>query len=135
MLKKHDDQGSIAPENIWEEKSWDKVLENGDVNLSEIVNWLSEEQKDKMLKLLMKDKDESGGLREKLFGHRQSILAHLKKNCVEIEDAEMMWIKWKNIHIELPAVWYKFECFAWGDDDAYAWGGYDGYIGGGIMRW
>lgn len=113
MGKKINVQGSVASENIWGEKSWDKVLENGDVNLIEIVNWLSEEQKDKMLKLLIKDKEKTWGLKEKLFGHRQSILAHLKQNCVEIKDAEMMWIKWKIIRIELPGVWHKFECFVW----------------------
>lgn len=115
MGKKINVQGSVASENIWGEKSQDKVFGKGDVNLIEIANWLWENQKSEMLKLLIRDKENKWGLKEKLFGHRQSILAHLKQNCVEIEDVEMMWIKWKSICIELPAVWkfkwYKFEFF------------------------
>ena len=45
-----------------------------------------------------------------------AILKDLRKNYVKIEEnAEMMWYKWKKVHIDLPAVWnfewFKFDYF------------------------
>ena len=47
---------------------------------------------------------------------KQEIIKNLEKNHINIEEnVEMMWYKWKNFHIELPAVWkfkwFKFDCF------------------------
>jgi len=44
------------------------------------------------------------------------ILNDLKENHVKVEEnAEMMWCKWKKVHIDLPAVWdfewFKFDYF------------------------
>lgn len=60
---------------------------------------------------------------ETLFWNKEAILQDLKINYVKIDDdVEMMWYKWKNFHIKLPAVWnfewFKFDCFV-SDDEIY----------------
>ena len=61
---------------------------------------------------------------EKLKWDTDAILNDLKENYVMIEeDAEMMWYKWKKVHIDLPAIWnfewFKFDYFV--SENSYSW--------------
>ena len=64
--------------------------------------------------------DEAGEKRKEIIGkikwNTDAIRDDLKKNYVKIEEnAEMMWYKWKKVHITLPSIWsfewYKFGYF------------------------
>lgn len=54
---------------------------------------------------------------ESLRWDREGILNALKENHVKVEkNAEIMWYKWKKVHIDLPEIewkfgWFKFEYF------------------------
>ena len=53
---------------------------------------------------------------KELYWNKEKILENLKENCVKVEEkVEMMWYKWKKVHINLPAVWkfkwFKFDYF------------------------
>ena len=77
--------------------------------------WLSGENEIEILTTLQQDKDYE--VKENLIWNTDAILEDLKKNCVTVEpkDTEMMWYKWKKVHINLPAVWnfewFKFDYF------------------------
>jgi hypothetical protein len=105
----------ILSESLWKTKK-NRVSKMNNVDLNEITEWLSAKQKDEMLKILMKDKEERGGLKEELVWFKEPLLSYLQKNYVKEEkNVEMMWYKWEKIYIDLPAAWkfkwYKFECF------------------------
>lgn len=54
-----------------------------------------------------------GGKNEikELYWNKEKILKNLKENYVNVEkNVEMMWYKWKKVHINLPKVW-KFKWF------------------------
>ena len=75
--------------------------------------WLSDAKKDELLDLLKKDKEEREKQKENKI---ENIVKELKENNVVTEEnAEMLWLKWKKIHINLPETWYfkwyKFDCF------------------------
>ena len=70
-------------------------------------NELSKKEQSELLVMLQK---------EHLIWNTDAILDDLKKNHVKIEEnVEMMWLKWKKVHIDLPAVWnfewFKFDYF------------------------
>ena len=47
---------------------------------------------------------------EKIFWNEKAILKNLKEHYVRKDEAEVMWYKWKIVHVNLPAVW-NFEWF------------------------
>lgn len=53
--------------------------------------------------------------RLQIFWNKEKILENLKKSVRVEENVEVMWFEWKNIHINLPAVWkfkwFKFDYF------------------------
>lgn len=105
----------ISSESLWKANKT-KVSKMKNLNLKEIAEWLSVKQKDEMLSMLMKDKEERGGLKEELIWFKEPLLSYLQKNYVKVKrNVEMMWYKWDKVCINLPAAWefkwYKFECF------------------------
>ena len=103
--------------------SKEKGPQDGLEKLQSILEWLSDSQKDEMFKLLVKDKEKRWELKEELVWFEEGVLNDLKKNHIKIEEnAEMMWYKWRKIHIDLPAAWdfkwFKFDCFV-SDNDIY----------------
>lgn len=88
-----------------------------------LMDWLSDEQKEKLSKLsddkVMEFLDELRQIYNKkreMYRNRDLIIKDLKENHVKMEEnVEMMWYKWKIFHINLPAVWnfkwFKFDCF------------------------
>ena len=52
---------------------------------------------------------------EKIYWNKDAILDDLKENHIKVEEAEMMWYKWKIVEITLPEVWnfkrYSFKYF------------------------
>lgn len=57
--------------------------------------------------------------KEKLYWNRVAIIKDLKENYLKEKDAEMMWYKWKEVHLSLPAVWnfkwFKLDYFVSND--------------------
>ena len=85
------------------------------------LQWLTDKQELALSTTLKQDKKYNG--KEHLIWDTDAILKDLKENHVTIEDnAEVMWYRWKNVHIELPAVWdfewFKFDYFV-SDDRVY----------------
>lgn len=90
------------------------------LNLSSEFNWdakaelekLSDKQKHKLLEQLIFGKKQRNRLQYRgLSSEVKTILEDLKNNYVKIDDdKEMLWYKWKFIHVDLPAVW-EFEWF------------------------
>lgn len=121
MAHKEVNQGRKSCKPLWDESLSTEVSVKNNVSVKEIADSLSVEQREEMLKLLVGDKEERWGFKEKLAWNEDEIFAHLRhENYVKIEeDAEMMWYKWRKVCIDLPAVWefgwYKFECFIWKD--------------------
>lgn len=79
------------------------------------VEWLSDEKRKELLGMLKQKKTEEEEVVLKSL-YRDSIIKDLKENHVKIEEnVEMMWYKWKEVHIDLPAVWnfkwFKFDYF------------------------
>lgn len=64
---------------------------------------------------------EGRGWEKNLDWDTDAILNDLKENHVKIEDAEMMWYRWKKVHIELPSYrnfeWFNFDYFV--SDDIF----------------
>lgn len=94
-------------------KEWDRELKLK-------IEWLSDTQKDRLLKLLILEKNEreneEAEQANKLKINTNAILKDLRENHVKIEEnAKIIWYKWKKVHIDLPAVWnfewYKFDYF------------------------
>ena len=87
-----------------------------DENLK-LLEWLTDKQKDKILKSLLQEKEDKKNEFEKsIYWNKEAILKNLKENYVKIEENQNRDIyKWKKYHIELPAVWhfkwYKFDCY------------------------
>jgi hypothetical protein len=49
-------------------------------------------------------------------------LDDLKKNYITAEeDVEVLWFRWRKVHVNLPAIWkfkwFKFDYFAWDEKD------------------
>lgn len=93
-----------------------------DEELKTRLEWLTPEEKDRLFEILKQDKEKNEEEQEKsqpnteLFWNKEAVLEDLKENHVKIEEnAEMMWYKWKKVHIDLPAVWdfewFKFDYF------------------------
>ena len=73
---------------------------------------LSDKEKGVLLWMLTQEKMD----RERTISKEESIIRDLKEKYVRVEDeAEMMWYRWKKVHIELPAIWdfewFKFSYF------------------------
>jgi len=87
------------------------------------IEWLTDAQKDELLELLTQDKK----LREKstiesLYWNKDAILKDLKNNHVKVEEnTEILWYKWKIIHVDLPSVWD----FKWFNFDFFIWNKYE----------
>ncbi len=90
--------------------------------LKSIIESMSDERKDELLKMLQQDKRERTNLiktqkeNPELFWNKDKVLEKLKKDCVKVEEnADMMWYKWRIVHINLPAIgsfkWFKFDYF------------------------
>ena len=80
------------------------------------LKWLSVWQKNELLKVLIKEKEERWEIKEELIWFEAGVLNDIRKNHMTIdEDAEMLWHKWRKVHIDLPKVgdvkWFKFDCF------------------------
>mgnify|MGYP007013871630 CR=1 FL=1 len=58
---------------------------------------------------------EGRGWEKNLDWDTDAILNDLKENHVKIEDTEMMWYKWKKVHIELPS----YRNFEWFNSDYF----------------
>lgn len=97
-----------------------------DENLKERLKWLTPGEKIRMLEILKQDEEELNNNQEKrepnpeLFWNEEAIIKDLKENYIKIEDdAEIMWKKWKIVHINLPKIWdfdwLNFKCFIWND--------------------
>ena len=83
-----------------------------DDELKSRLEWLTDEQKDKLFEMLKQDRLD----REKSMWNIDAILEDLKENHVNIEgNKEILNKKWIIMHINLPAIWkfnwFKFECF------------------------
>ena len=94
-------------------ETWPQGLSD---ELKLFLEWLSVEQKNELLKILMKEKEERWEIKEELIWFEAGVLNDIRKNYVTIdEDVEMMWYKWRRVHIDLPKVWnvnwFKFDCF------------------------
>lgn len=60
----------------------------------------------------VEEKTEVKDTKEELYWDKEKILENLKENCVKVEEnVEMMWHKWKKVHINLPKIEWKFEWF------------------------
>lgn len=82
------------------ESIWEKMLKNAEQREAEQQK--AEQKKTEQIK--------------ELYWDKEKILKNLKENYVKVEEnVEMMWYKWKNVHINLPAVWefkwFKFDYF------------------------
>ena len=83
-----------------------------DDELKSRLEWLTDEQKDKLFEMLKQDRLD----REKSMWNIDAILEDLKENHVNIEgNKEILNKKWIIMHINLPAIWkfnwFKFDCF------------------------
>ena len=85
-------------------------------NLIQSIISLPESQKDELMQILQQDKLEN----RKKRGEVDAILEDLRKNYVRIDkNKEILWERWKIIHVDLPEVpgsnfkWFKFDFFAW----------------------
>lgn len=81
-------------------------------DLKLLFGQLSDAQKGVLLWMLTQEKMD----REKTISKKESIIRDLRENYVRVEnEAEMMWYRWKKVHIQLPAVWdfewFKFSYF------------------------
>lgn len=81
--------------------------------LQEIIRQLSSQETNEMIKLLIESKQ---GIVKSL------LLENLKKNYITVEeDVEVLWFRWRKIHVYLPAIWkfkwFKFDYFAWDEKD------------------
>lgn len=88
-----------------------------DVELKSIMGWLSDKKRDELLEMLKQDK------RERERRKEREILEDLRDNHVKIEESkEVLGNKWKNVHIDLPAVWnfkwFNFDFFL--SDDVFS---------------
>ena len=96
----------IKMSGINKPKKWDEELKL-------IYEWLTDEQKDRLIEILIQDNNERAN---KKYNNTEAAIKDLKAKNVKIEEnTEMMGYKWKKVHINLPAVWnfkwFKFECF------------------------
>jgi len=90
-----------------------------DEKLRSKLEWLSPEEKDKLLEILKQDKKERNNLGcESLYWNKDAILDDLIENHVYIDEdieIEMLGHRWKLIYINLPKIgnfeWFKFDCF------------------------
>lgn len=93
-----------------------------DDKLKSRLEGLTPEEKARLLEMLKENEENNENEQEniepnpELFWNKEAILKDLKENYVNVEEnAEMMWQKWKKVHIELPAVWnfkwFKFDYF------------------------
>ena len=81
--------------------SWDEELRS-------IMEWLSDEKRDELLKMLKQDKKEREETTlDSLRWNKDAILKNLRENYVKIEENvyNSYICKWKRIQINLPKVW------------------------------
>ena len=85
-----------------------------DEQLKARLEWLTPEQKARLLEILKQEQEANQETpqekKEKLYWNREAIIKDLKENYLKKYDAEIMWFKWKEVHLTLPAVW-NFEWF------------------------
>ena len=91
-----------------------------DEGLKSRLTWLTDNQKYQLLKMLQQELWYFQGAQkfgvESLYWNKEAILNELKEKHVDIEEnVEMLWYKWKKVHINLPKVWnfkwFKFDYF------------------------
>ena len=80
------------------------------------INTLTGWDTEKILQIQDVTGEKIDELSETLFWNPEAVLNDLKEHHVKNEEnAEMMWHKWKKVHINLPAVgnfeWFKFDFF------------------------
>lgn len=87
-----------------------------DDKLNSWLGWLTHEKE--LSTTLQQEKNETEFKPGKInisFTKENAIVDDLLQNYKKVEDAEMMWHKWKKVTITLPAVWdfeeYKFSYF------------------------
>ena len=107
----------------WGPSSWETQLFMTQDDFQSLMDWLSDEEKEKLSKLsddqVMEFLDmlrQKYNKKREMYGNRNLIIKDLEENHVKVEEnVEMMWYKWKIFHINLPAVWnfkwFKFDCF------------------------
>ena len=96
-----------------------------DENLKSIINWLSNEKKDELLRMLKKDQIERNY--NSLYWKMDTILKDLKENHIETkENQNMLGFDWKLVHIDLPSVWdFKWFNFDYFKPDSRVWENWD----------
>ena len=71
-----------------------------DEDLKLRLEWLTDEQKDKLFEILKREKI------KRLMWKKEEVFKYTKENYVQIvEGIKFLWYEWKRIHIDLPAVW------------------------------
>lgn len=75
-----------------------------------IMDSLSYAQRDDLLRMLQQDKRDRLRPNPELIWNREAVCRDVKENHVREEPAEVNGYKWKNVYIDLPAVW-NFEWF------------------------
>ena len=88
-----------------------------------LMDWLSEEQKEKLLSLsddqameLLDTLRQEHNKKAEMYGNEDLLIEDLKKRHVKVEEnVKMKWYEWKIVHIDLPAKWdfkwFKFDFF------------------------
>ena len=85
-----------------------------DEKIKSIVKEAKKEEKEREKREEERKEKERKEKNLKLMWNTNAILNDLKENHIKIEeDKEMMWYKWKIIHIDLPKVW-NFKWFRFG---------------------
>lgn len=81
-------------------------LQNGSENLQSMLEWLSDEQKKDLLEILSQQqwKKNYWELDPVFVWDFEKVLDDITHR-MWIENIEQYWIKWKRVHINLPAVW------------------------------
>jgi len=98
----------------------DKLKGQNRISKSILRNWdkLSEEKQSELLSTLQKSKKNNNKQEEVNWDTaiREKILDEIKDIKITIEEnTEMMWYKWKKVHIKIPAIkdfeWFNFDYF------------------------
>ena len=80
-----------------------------DEDLKLRLEWLTDEQKEKLLFMLKEDREQ----------REANMFENLKKSVKIDENKEFMWLKWSRIYIDIPAKWkfkgFKFNFFVSND--------------------
>lgn len=88
-----------------------------DEKLKSRLEWLSPEEKSKLLEMLKQDGKKIHRIEpnEKLMGNLDEIIFDLRTKHITKKREVLWWLKWEKVCIDLPAVWnfkwFKFEFF------------------------